>query len=65
MKAKTYGIRICKFCKGICHEDSYRATCGKRKIYYCCKGHLQADKQYIINPVSNLVAYEKVDVITK
>ena len=44
------GIRICKVCKGICHENSLRTRFGKHKIYFCCEMHARgyyADKWYI------------------
>ena len=32
---KIYGTRICRQCKGICHEGSFRTSYGKRKAYFC------------------------------
>lgn len=37
----VYGDRICPECKGICHEDSYRAKYGERKRYYCSESCLR------------------------
>ena len=38
---KIYGIRICRSCKGICHENSYRRNFGLRRIYWCSKNCLE------------------------
>jgi len=44
---KVYGLRTCKYCKGICHEDSYRNKHGIRKGYYCCKSHMMKDNSQL------------------
>lgn len=38
---KVYGARICKSCRGICHEDSYRRKIGRRRPYWCSKNCLE------------------------
>ena len=38
-KATVHGIRICKVCGGICHEDAYRTRYGKHSVYFCCEAH--------------------------
>ena len=32
---KVYGVRICRHCQGICHEQSYRQKHGIRRAYWC------------------------------
>ena len=32
---KVYGDRVCRYCKGICHEDSIRDRFGERRKYFC------------------------------
>jgi len=34
-KARVYGDRTCRQCKGICHEGSWRQQVGRRKGYWC------------------------------
>jgi len=65
MNKKIYGIRLCRQCKGICHENSLRETIGRRKKYYCskqcCKNYLESigiDAEWI-------GMMEKIDVITR
>jgi hypothetical protein len=41
MTAKINGTRICKNCKGICHEGSVRRNTGQRKSYYCSEACLR------------------------
>jgi len=41
-KATLHGIRICKVCRGICHEDAYRTRYGKHSVYFCCEEHARA-----------------------
>ncbi len=48
------GIRICRICKGICHENSYRDSWkwAKRHIYFCSKIHL---KLYLLKRVNRFL----------
>jgi len=32
---KIHGVRVCRRCKGICHEHSLREKYGQRRTYYC------------------------------
>ncbi len=42
MDKKVYGVRICRQCKGLCHEGAVRMFHGLRKMYFCSEMH--ADK---------------------
>jgi len=62
-KATVHGIRICKVCKGICHNDAYRTRYGKHSVYFCSEAHARGhyqdkwyqilEKQGVLNPWSN------------
>ena len=38
---RIYGDRVCRRCKGICHENSWRRKTGQRKAYYCSENCLR------------------------
>lgn len=42
MEAKVYGDRICRQCKGLCHDGSWRQAWAVRAGYWCCESHLRA-----------------------
>ena len=54
------GNRICRICKGLCHEGSWRSNYGYRKAYYCCRAHLL---KFVAHPNPRL--FERVDVISR
>lgn len=57
---KIYGIRICKICKGICHEGSYRsATWRDRKLYFCSLFHL---KLWIMKQINKFIPKSRTDL---
>ena len=66
---RVYGIRKCAFCKGICHENSYRENYGKRKRYYCSahcvNKHEQAYGSWSYDVKTHSYTYEQVDVISR
>jgi hypothetical protein len=41
------GTRICRECRGICHENSWRSKFGQRKRYWCCEEHLRDYLDYL------------------
>jgi len=70
MFPKVHGVRNCRFCHGLCHEESCREILGQRKMYFCSWGHLAKWIIQKFGPVSDDLivlfskAYETIDVIS-
>ena len=61
------GIRICRDCRGICHEGSWRSRYGTRKKYWCCELHLRNGFEHWPDdkwPAFRDEWFERVDVVT-
>ena len=43
---KIYGNRICRYCKGLCHNETYRSKNDTRSRYYCSRKCLQLQEEY-------------------
>ncbi len=56
------GDRICRHCKGLCHEGSWRTTYLRRQAYFCrsCRDRMQA-----FETLERGGFYERVDVISR
>lgn len=65
---KVNGVRICKACKGICHEGSWRQKFGERKEYFCCESHLRNSFEPVFTESEWIEfrdrGFEQVDAIT-
>jgi len=69
-KPSVRGVRICRHCRGICHEASWREQYGQRKKYWCSESCLRTDHYADDVPMAVWEAFrhstfEQVDVIAK
>ena len=65
------GVRTCRWCKGICHESSWRQRHGQRRGYWCSEAHLREQVSLPLEDDDNFylmmrdLFYEPVEVITR
>jgi len=64
-KPRVNGTRICRRCRGLCHENAWRDKIGQRKGYWCGDECLKADVGEFYWANFRDDNYEQVDVITK
>jgi len=60
-----HGDRICRLCKGFCHDGSWRTKHKPhRQHYWCSKACLIQSTRYLSN-IDILLGFERIDVISR